>query len=147
MEELIESVMIARVVTVKAKELLNAALKKMVSRNIGSVVVVAGAKPVGIVTQRDILRNVAKGSKTLRRSVARAMSRPVVAVSPNTSPQEAMKTMLAHRIRRLPVVKEGRLVGIVTERDLLRWVIRVSYEPNIPPEIKEILARPTTAKL
>lgn len=147
MEELVESVMIARVVTVKPKEILNAALKKMVNRNIGSVVVVDGAKPVGMVTQRDILRNAAKGSKTLRKSVARAMSRPVVSVSPNTPLQEAMKTMLAHRIRRLPVVKEGRLVGIVTEKDLLRWVIRVSYEPNIPPEIREILARPTTAKL
>jgi len=47
--------------------------------------------------------------------------------------------MLKNKIRRLPVVDDGKLVGIVTEKDLMRWVLRVSYEPNIPPHIKAVL--------
>jgi len=47
--------------------------------------------------------------------------------------------MLKNEVRRLPVLDDGKLVGIVTEKDLMRWVLRVSYEPNIPPHIKSIL--------
>ena len=47
--------------------------------------------------------------------------------------------MVTKNIRRLPIVEEGRLVGIVTERDLFKWVIRVFYEPNIPDHIKTFL--------
>jgi CBS domain-containing protein len=70
------------------------------------------------------------------------MSSPLVSIHSDTPNQEAVKIMLKHGIRRLPVVDRGKLVGIVTQRDLFKWVLQVSYEPNPPPEVREILALP-----
>jgi len=47
--------------------------------------------------------------------------------------------MVTKEIRSLPVLQDGRLVGIVLERDLLKWVFRVFYEPNIPEDIRKFL--------
>jgi len=133
--------MITRVRTIKSKQLLKDALKEMVKRNIGSLVTVEDGKPVGIVTERDVSRSVAKGAKALRTQVKRVMSSPLVTVSPNTSIENAMIKMLKNGIRRLPVIEKEKLVGIVTERDILRWVLKITYEPLIPQEIKQILEK------
>ncbi len=151
MSELVElnelsSIMSGKVETTKPNMLLKDALRKMVKRNIGCVVVVDSGKPVGIVTERDISRQVAKSPKALRTQVRHVMSSPLISVSPSTRNQEAMEMMLKHGIRRLPIIDGKRLVGIVTERDLLRWVVQITYEPHTPPEIAEILARPNLSK-
>jgi CBS domain-containing protein len=52
---------------------------------------------------------------------------------------KAFETMVTKKIRRLPIERQGRLVGIVTERDLFRWALRVFYEPNIPKHIRKFL--------
>jgi CBS domain-containing protein len=136
----------AKVETIKPKEPLNRALQKMVKRNIGSVVVVEGEKPVGIVTERDISRCVARGTKTLKTQVKKLMSSPLVTIARSAAIQEAMMIMLKHGIRRLPVVEKEKLVGIISERDLLRWVLRVTNEPHFSPEIQAILDRPIFSK-
>jgi CBS domain-containing protein len=146
MEDVVKSIMSTKVETVRSKQPLKFALKKMVTKNIGSVVVVDGEKPVGIVTERDISRCVAKSLKSLNGQVARVMAKKLIVASPNTTIQSAVGLMLKHGIRRIPVVHDGKLVGVVTERDLLHWVLKVSYEPNIPDEIVEILARPLNSK-
>src|SRR3989304_4851570 len=69
------------------------------------------------------------------------MSQPLVTAEPDTPSWEAFRTMLKKRIRRLPIVEKGKLVGIVTERDLFRWVLLVAYEPNIPEDIREIVEK------
>jgi CBS domain-containing protein len=138
--------MTARVATVKPGEPLNNVLKKMVTRNIGSIVVVEDNEPVGIVTERDISRCVTKGTSALKGKVKDVMSSPLFTVESTDSVQDAMAVMLKRGIRRLPVVNKQRLVGIVSERDLLRWVLRVTYESHIPPELKEIIERPVHSK-
>ena len=127
------------VITVKPADLLTLAAKKMVKRDIGSVVIMEGKKPVGIVTERDVTRQVVKGSKALKVRAGKVMSKLNVTASTNTSVQQAFELMLENKVRRLPVLDGGKLVGIVTEKDLMRWVLRVSYEPNVPPHIKSIL--------
>jgi len=138
--------MTAKVETVKARESLKGALKKMVVRNIGSVVVVEGNEPVGIVTKRDISRCTVRGVNSLKRQVKNVMSSPLITVESTDSVHHALMLMLKRGVRRLPVMKNQRLVGIVSERDLLRWVLRVSYEPQIPSEIKDIVERPVHSK-
>lgn len=142
----LNSIMNTQVEAVGPSALVKHALKRMVKRNIGCVIVVDKRRPVGIVTERDISRQVAKGARVLTVQVKRVMSSPLISASPNTRNQEAMEMMLKHGIRRVPIVDGERLVGIVTERDLLRWVIRETYKPNIPPEIKEILEKLNLSK-
>ena len=127
------------VITIKPSDLLTIAAKKMVKMNIGSVVILEGKTPVGIITERDVTRQVIKGSNALKVPAKKVMSKLNVTASPSTSVQRAFELMLENKVRRLPVLDEGKLLGIVTEKDLMRWVLRVSYEPNIPPHIKSIL--------
>ena len=69
-----------------------------------------------------------------------------MSASPNARNQEAIEMMLKHGIRCIPIVDGEKLVGIVTERDLLQWVVQITYEPRTPPDIKEILDRPNLSK-
>ena len=145
-DDFAESVMVSPVETVKPSDRLVSALKKLVKENIGCVVVVEGKLPVGIITERDISRKVAKSTKALLMEVGRVMSRPLVTVTATTPIDKAVYLMLKHGIRRLPVIENDDLVGLISERDLLRWVLEVSYRPQIPIEIKKILARRAEAK-
>ena len=142
LSDLVRTIMSKHVQTIKPENLVTDALKKMVRQNVGSVVVTQSKRPVGIITERDVLRSAAKGARALKSPAGRVMSSPVISISSDTPNQEAIKTMLKRGIRRLPIVDKGKLVGIVTERDLFKWVLRISYEPNPPPDIKEILALP-----
>jgi CBS domain-containing protein len=116
-----------------------AAAQTMVQRDIGSVVVVDGKKPIGIITERDITKQVIKGSEVLKKAVKSVMSKSLVTAPPTMSIQDAFELMLKNKIRRLPILENNNLVGIVTTKDLMRWVLRVSYEPNIPKHIKALL--------
>ena len=129
-------------VTVKPEITVKNALRIMIKRDIGSLVVVKSGKPVGIITERDVTRGSLRPARAKRvydTPVARLMSRPLVTIPPTTPIWEAFETMVTKKIRRLPIVEHGRLVGLVTERDLFKWVIRVFYEPNIPDRIKKFL--------
>jgi CBS domain-containing protein len=138
-EDILARLMSSPVTTVRTSDPLSVAAKKMVKQNIGSVVVVEGKEPAGIITERDITRQVIKGGSILRKPAKKIMSKLDTTASPNTTIQQAFELMLENRVRRLPVIEQRKLVGIVTEKDLMRWVLRVSYEPNIPPHIKAIL--------
>ena len=144
--DLIESNMTANLETVESTESLKDALRRIVARNIGSIVVVVGNEPVGIITERDISRCVARDENVLKRKVNDVMLSPLITVETTNSIQDALGLMLKQGVRRLPVMKQQKLVGIVSQRDILRWVLRASYEPHIPPEVKEVLGHPVQSK-
>jgi len=127
------------VITIESKGNLSAAAQTMVQHNIGSVVVVEGKNPVGIITERDVTKQVIKGEEALKQSVKNIMTKGLVTAPPEMSIQQALELMLTKKIRRLPIVDKNGMTGIVTEKDLMRWVLRVSYEPNIPKHIKMVL--------
>jgi CBS domain-containing protein len=138
-EDRLKRVMTAPVVTMDSKETVARAARIMVQRDFGSVVVVEGTKPVGIITERDVTKHVVKGGAVLKQPVKKVMTKELVTATSDMLVQQAFETMLTHKIRRLPIVENGGLVGIVTEKDLMRWVLRVSYEPNIPKHIQMLL--------
>jgi CBS domain-containing protein len=140
-EDTLAHIMTNRVVTVSPSERVSDALALMADRDIGSLVVTERDSPVGIVTERDIIRRLVTEKSFDRAEVASVMTHPVITAQPETPSWEALRTMLVKRIRRLPILENGKLVGIVTERDLFRWVLLVAYEPKLPEDIKEIVEK------
>jgi CBS domain-containing protein len=83
-----------------------------------------GDRLAGIVTERDLVNLVADGGDPRTTTVAERMSRDLDTVGPRTDVAEAAEHMARLRIRHLPVVEGGRLVGIISIRDLTNWAVR-----------------------
>jgi CBS domain-containing protein len=118
----VHGVMTSDVVTVVATDPVREAIARMLARDIGSVVVVEDGAPIGLFTERDLTRRILADADLLDRPVADVMSCEPVTVEVGTEVVDAFEAMNSRGIRRLPVVAGGRLVGIVTEGDLRRWV-------------------------
>ncbi len=134
--------MTTKVVTVDISERVEEALRLMVKFDIGSIIVVDKQKPVGIITERDITRAALRGDSLLRLPARSLMSRPLQTTTPNMEIWRTFELMLKLGVRRLPVVDNDKLVGIVTEKDLTRWVLRIFYEPNLPEEVQGLINNP-----
>ena len=137
--ELVSAVMSTKVVTVKTTDKVSKALQMMVRHKIGSIIVVDKGKPVGILTERDVSTRMARGQNVRGMAVGRVASKPLVTISPSAEVWRAVEQMVRKDIRRLPIMEGDRLVGIITERDVFRWVIRVAYEPNIPEDLARLI--------
>lgn len=105
------------------QEKMHDAIKMFAARDVGTVVVVEDGAPVGVLTERDVVKALAKGADALDWPLRDVMSSPLVTVSPNTKLPMAVRLMVEKRIRRLPVTSRGNLVGIITARDILRWIL------------------------
>jgi CBS domain-containing protein len=101
------------------------AVQKMTERGIGALLVMTASNPVGIFTERDALRRVlARGLDPAKTSVADVMTRELVVVDPKVTVGDAMAIITSRRFRHLPVLEDGRIIGIVSSGDLTRWVSR-----------------------
>jgi CBS domain-containing protein len=116
------------VVTVRPDDRVRDALRAMIDHDFGSVVVAEDGKAVGVFTERDVTRHVLTDAALLDERVGDLMSGPPVTVQPADQVVDVFELMSGKGIRRLPVVEGDRLVGIVTEGDLRRWVGRVAKE-------------------
>lgn len=129
----LDQLMTKKVVTVESSDSVKKALQIMVEKDIGNVIVVEKGKPVGVLTERDTIRKCVQGKDILGTKVEDLMSSPLTTAPPKMNAFEALETMRKNKIRRLPVVENGKLLGIVTEKDLIYWVIKVGYAPYPPP--------------
>ncbi len=117
---MVREAMTKTVKTVSGDIPVSEAAKTMEKNNIGSVVIVKSKSPVGIVTERDITyRVVALDKKPSTVKVSKIMSKSVRTIGPNTTITEASKIMAKHNIRRLPVTEGKKLVGIITNKDIV----------------------------
>ena len=92
----------------------------MVDANVGALLVTGAGGIEGIFTERDYLRRIAVEGRTSRETKVReVMSAPVIVVTPETSVEETMAIMTDRKIRHVPVVVEGDVVGVVTIGDLV----------------------------
>jgi len=118
---LVRDVMTENVRTVRPNSTITEVVRKMNKFEVGSVVVVDGEKPVGLITERDILRRVLEVTLAAEAMKAKeVMSSPLVTVGDEVTIDQAARIMADRRIKKLPVVKEGKLVGIVTSTDIVR---------------------------
>jgi len=123
----IQDIMSRETVTATTEDTVFSAAKKMSENNVSCVIVVDDERVIGILTDKDVLKGVAKHDREFRRlRVEERMSRPVEVVSPESSVIEAGKTLETRGIKRLPVVEAGRLVGVVTQTDIARGLIAIS---------------------
>jgi len=98
------------------------AVARMVEANVGSLLVTRGDEIVGIVTERDYLRRVALEGRTDKEtSVGEIMTSPVIVATPETTVDACMALMTDRRIRHVPVVEGGEVVGMVSIGDLVKF--------------------------
>ncbi len=110
------------VVTIDASKTVFDAAELMASCGFGCLIVVIQAFPVGIITERDIVRRVVAKRMPLDSKVTEVMTKTLITVGPDTSLREAARVMSTNKIRRLPVLKHNKLVGIVVASDFVRNV-------------------------
>ena len=116
----VRDIMTRPVITADAELDILSAAKKMGSANVGSLIIISGDKPTGILTERDLVKKVlAQGTDPRSLKVAEIMSSPVVSIEPDASLREAAALMLRSGVKRLPVILQGKLVGIITDTDLV----------------------------
>lgn len=129
------------VITIRPPQSIREALAVLAQHNIGALVVVESeARPVGILSERDIVRAAVGDERVFDRAVRDLMTRDVIVGAPEDDLKAVAHTMTEKRVRHLPVVTEGRLVGIVSIGDVVK-AQRDAYEGEvatlemrIPPE-------------
>ena len=102
-----------------------AAVAVLNARNVGALLVMNGAELVGVFTERDVLRRVVgehRDPDTTR--VGDVMTRDLVVMRPSSTVQDAMTVVSERRFRHLPIVEEGKVVGVISAGDLNHWLIR-----------------------
>jgi CBS domain-containing protein len=120
-DERVRNAMSPSPTTVKAADDIVEAARLMASHDVGSLPVVDGENLVGIVTDRDlVLQVLAKDLDPHKTTVSSVCSEDPVAVGPEHSLDEALELMAREQVRRLPVVDDGRLVGILAQADVSR---------------------------
>jgi CBS domain-containing protein len=103
---------------------VHACATKMSELKVGALIVLVGDKVAGIISERDILRRVVvPGDDPKKLLVEAIMTKDLVTVSPSTTVREAMHIVTDKRIRHLPVLQEGKLVGLISIGDLTRWAM------------------------
>jgi len=135
---IVKDLMSANVVSIDSEATVKDAASKMAQQEIGSLVVMEQNKPVGIVTERDLLSRVlALGRNAEATRVKMVMSKPLICAGPDMDVTEATRFMVAKGIKKLPITQEGRLIGILTLTDLCA----------AQPDIYELIEKETKGRL
>jgi predicted transcriptional regulator len=131
---------------------MRAGCRVMSDNDIGSLVIVKTQEneqiPIGIITERDIVRALGRENVDLKEPATNFMSKPIITIQSNSSAREAMHLMNSKNIRRIIVIdSSGTMVGILTEKDIFK---EISKNPNLitsfmdekyPSEYKEVYSR------
>jgi acetoin utilization protein AcuB len=130
----VKDLMTAGPITTRPETAVLEARQLMIDKRIRHLLIAEGPKLLGIVTDRDIRLNLPSPATSLsvweinyliaRMTVGSVMTKSLVIVSPRQDAKQAAQLMLDHKIGALPVVDEGRLVGIITETDLIRAFVK-----------------------
>jgi len=136
MRTLVRDVMSIRIIAVQTDTSIQEVIRLLLRARIGGVPVVDDERLVGIVSESD-LQPLPEERPRSPRVAADVMTAPVVTLTEEDSVPEAARVLRRHRIKRAPVVREGRVVGIVTQSDLLRPYLRTDAE--IRADVEEAL--------
>jgi signal-transduction protein with cAMP-binding, CBS, and nucleotidyltransferase domain len=98
----------------------------MAAQHVGSIIVAQSGYPIGIVTETDMTKVLASGQDARTLAVDRIMSSPLFSTSPDTDLMEVVNAMTANHIKKMPVVEHQRVIGIITQTDIIKNVLTVT---------------------
>jgi CBS domain-containing protein len=137
--------MVQKVITVEEDASLEEVITLMNKHEIGCLIVTKGNQPVGIVTERDLLKRVLANIPELPHiKVQQIMSKPVKTGKPDMELQQAVSLMVEQKIKKLPVAHDGKLVGLITLTDILRFqpqlirIYKILSTDVVPPRMKKV---------
>ena len=130
---LVSDHMATRLITFKPEQSINEVIETLLSRRIsGAPVVNDQNELIGVISEGDCLKEVVKGKydnlPILSGKVSEYMSTQVVSISSETNIFEAAKMFLGRRIRRFPVIKDGKLIGQISQKDIMKAVLKLKSE-------------------
>jgi len=130
--------MIKEVISIDLEASVKDAVNMMAQNEIGSLVVTEKRKPVGIITERDLLSRVLATGKHAEATMVKAiMSKPIICGDPEMDADEAARFMVNNEIKKLPVVEGGRLIGMMTLTNLC----------TVQPELAKVIEEETKRKI
>ena len=111
------------IVSIDSSRTIKEAVKRMVKAGIGSIVITNGGKPVGIITERAVLKRALMAAKRPSRPVGEIMSSPLITIRSLATIGDAAELMTEKEIRRLIVTEDNKVVGIITQRDVQKALL------------------------
>ncbi len=143
----VEDIMIETVITVEATATVMKAVKLMNKNEIGCLVVTKHGRAVGILTERDLLKRVlGKSMNPSRTKVGKIMTKPLIAGYSDMDLEDATRLMFDKKIKKLPVVDDGRLKGLITLTDVARFqpqmikiLKKLSDHVSAPQRIRKVM--------
>jgi CBS domain-containing protein len=127
----VKDIMTKNVVSIGVDNSVLEAAEIMSSNQLGCLVIINKELPIGIVTERDIVRRVVAKKLPLDTKISQIMSQSLITVYADASLKEAARLMSSNKIRRLPVLKQNKLVGIVVASDFVRNLGKKSVSEEI----------------
>ena len=118
----ISKIMIANVPTLKKEANISDAARLMANKPHGCVVIVEDKKPLGIITESDIIKSLISKQISSKEKVSKIMSSPITSMNPNTKLEKANKIIDTKHFKRYPVVENENLIGLVTENDIVQEI-------------------------
>ncbi len=143
--EEVEEIMEKEVVSVEFTSSLEDAIELMLEKRVGGCPIIdKGDIILGIITEKDVLNYLSENGE-IDGYVSDYMTRGVITATPDTTVEEAMKTMISERMRRLPIIKDGILIGLITARELLRYFGKgEAFKMLTTGDIKDALVQPVS---
>jgi CBS domain-containing protein len=127
----VEEFMTKGVLTIDEEKTVFEAAELMTQKEVGDVVVMQGEIPRGIVTERDFVRRVVAKRRPLETKISDVMTKPLITIGPDASLKEAARKMVNNGIRRLPVVKSHKVVGIIVVSDFARHLSKKTLTEGV----------------
>jgi len=127
----VKDVMTKTVITIEANKTVIEAAALMAKKDVANLIVMDNNTPIGIVTERNFVRRVLAKEKPSKTKISEIMSTPLKVIDPDAPLKEAARRMIRKRIRRLPVIKDNKLVGIITATDFARHLSKKTFTDNI----------------
>lgn len=119
------------VVTIEAHKNVTEATTLMTKNNVSNLIVMDDITPIGIVTERDFVRKVLAKNKPPTIKISEIMSTPLRVIDPDAPIKEAARKMIRKGIRRLPVIHDNKLVGIITTTDIAKQLSKKTLTDEI----------------